>query len=345
MNNYFFKLGLKLFCSFFLLLSCSSSSNDDELSTTNSKVVVTINSPENNSDIYLDGVYTGKTTPNTLTLRAGDYTIGIGQKNSKTYLKKSIKINTAVTTQEITLTNTDIQDPKIWKTLFVGVNNVKSPNGDCVSTYSTEQLDAAFDFFKFSFTNYVEPYTYNTTKWEFDRRDINTETVVLDNENVLAPSIFESHIPDLQIGDYDLVVTFFNGGKNGDCFIQDFIGLGWFNAHVLSPSKSAYNTIRYYGDIENAITQAKQNDPGVFIHEWLHTVVEIFYPDNGGTYPNPRNGSILHAAPDYDYAFPWMTWYEDLLKGKVKSGSKYVGIGPESLLNCTVRASAKGNCN
>ena len=344
MKKHLSQLILFVFLNAIILQACDSSDNSEE-PVKNTKISLTITANENGSDVYLDGVYTGKKTPVDLTFKAGTYTIGIGLKNSKKYLKKSITVTSDDTGKEIALTDADVQDPKVWKTLFVGVNNAKAIDGECVSTYTTEQLDAAFEFFKFSFTNYVEPFTYNTSKWEFDRRDIDVETVILDHENVLTPSIFESHISDLNKADYDLVVTFFNGGKNGNCFIQDFIGLGWFNAHVLQPSESAYNTIRYYGDIENAIEQAKQNDPGVFIHEWLHTVVEKFYPERGGDFPNPRNGSILHAAPDYNYSFPWMTWYEDLLRGKVKSGSKYLGITPEALLKCTVRASAKSECN
>ena len=77
-------------------------------------------------------------------------------------------------------------------------------------------------------------------------------------------------------GDYDLAVTFFRGAQE-DCFIADFIGIAWYNVTELS-SESSYYTVRYYDGIGEAIENAKKNDPGVFIHEWLHTIAERFYP-------------------------------------------------------------------
>jgi len=339
---------LFIFFNTIVLQGCSSSNNSEEPVLVNTKINITITANEIGSDIYLDGVYTGETTPADFTFKRGDYTIGIGLKDSKKYLKRAITVTGDDEGKKITLTDADVQAPRVWKVLFAGVKKVTSEDSDCITEYTTAQLDLAYGFLKESFQQYLEPYTYNTMKWEFYRQDFDEVVTIKDDgpfNNVFTPTEFDN-ITDIEEAEYDLVVTMYNGGKNTVCsYVTDgYVGLGWYDYHVLE-SKGAYNTIRYHNDIETSIVSAKQNDPGLFIHEWLHTTIERFYPEMGGKYPDPKNGSILHAADLYNYSFPWMTWYEDLLKGKVKSGSKYLGIGPEALLECTVRASAKSECN
>ena len=121
-----------------------------------------------------------------------------------------------------------------------------------------------------------------------------------------------------------------------------FIGIAWFDVTALD-SNASYYTIRYYHDLEGTINEAMENDPGMFIHEWLHNVAEIFYPNRGIKVPQ-ENGQVVHAAGKYAYTYPWMTWYHDLISGQVRDGTTYSGIGPDAFLDCTVRESAVGSC-
>lgn len=267
--------------------SCNSSEDNEHENISEPNLLVS--TIEEGASIYIDGVYTGKKTPAEFLVSKGEYTVGVGLNNTKRYLRKKIKVTSSTDVLVVSLDENDFQEPKTWKVLFVGVNKVTTAGGNCVSEYTTEQLDLAYDFLKWSFEEKVEPYSYNTINWEFERRDITTDIVQLSSDNLITPNIFESQITDIQKGDYDLVATFFRGVQQ-DCFIADFIGIAWFDVTELF-SETSYYTIRYYNDLEGAITYSKRNNPGMFIHEWLHTIAERFYPDRGWTMPSFKRAS------------------------------------------------------
>ncbi len=321
--------------------------------------LLSVSTTEVGSAIYLDGIYTGQVTPADVSVAAGEHTVGIGLKDSSAYLKKSVTVEDTTDAQSISLNNDDLQAPKEWKALFIGANSVQAPNVSCTSEYTTTELDAGYDFFKWSFTERVEDYSYNTTDWTFDRFDI-VETVTLSGDKLITPSVIESYLSDNNIfkGDYDLIVTFFRGGAvleeagsatGQDCYIEQFNGIAWFNYDVLSV-QSTYVTIRYWDNAIEAIdySKADEKDPGMFIHEWLHSVAEVdgknFFQEQGSSLPSNDN-QVVHAAGAFDYEYPWMTWYQDLITGQVKSGNDYKGITPEKFLACSVREDALGQCD
>jgi len=317
---------------------CSKEGGTEKLDSQVSEPNLLIIAPELESAIYLDGVYTGKTTPNSLLLEPGDYIIGVGLKDSRNYLRRSVTITEKDNPVKVELNQDDLQNPKKWKALFIGINDVETLDGGCSNHYSTEELDLAFDYFKWSFEENVEDYSYNTMDWEFTRRDISDQVVTLSSKNYLTPSMMESHLTDVKKGDFDLIVTFFKGSDQ-NCFDAGFLGLAWYNVTELDCNAS-YFMVRYHEDIEDRIPYAKQNDPGVFIHEWLHTVAERFYPNKGIAVPQLDNGQVVHAAEKYGYKHPWMKWYKDIISGQVKDGYRYVGIGPDAWLDCSVREGA-----
>jgi hypothetical protein len=336
------KLPLILIFAVMIAHGCNSSGDTTMLPLIVHKL--SISADEAGSAIYLDGVYTGKVTPSEIVVESGEYMVGIGLKNSRTYLRKKVIVDSTTENLNVYLNENDLQQPKVWKALFIGVNKVSANVGSCVSEYSTTELDLAYDFFNWSFKEKVEDYSYNTTKWEIDRRDIDNETVILSNENLITPNIIDNYITDINKGDYDLIVTFFRGGAGSqqNCFVANFIGIAWYDVTELN-SDASYYTIRYYDDIEEAINNAKQNDPGMFIHEWLHTTAEMFYPNRGKVLPKD-NDQVVHAAEKYGYSHPWMDWYEGIISGQIRDGMSYSGIGPDAFLECTVRQSAIGDC-
>ena len=302
---------------------------------------VSVSSIEDGASIYIDGFYTGETTPSTLNLPIGEHVIGVGLNNSERYLRKTINVTSTEGLLEVSLNEDDLQQPKKWKALFVGFNN--ATNGSCTTTYSREELQLGYDFFTDTFQEYLEPYSYNTMEWEFEKCFLGAP-VRLSNDNLVTPPVFDA-ISEVNInpGDYDLIITFFRGQQT-DCTIGGFLGIAWFDVNI-GNSDASYFTIRYHDDIEGRINWARNNDPGVYIHEWLHTVAESFYPDRG--YPAPRipaTREVVHAAGLFNYSFPWMTWYRDLIRGQVNDGGVYKGMGPDALLECTVRENALGQC-
>jgi hypothetical protein len=267
----------------------------------------------------------------------GTHTFAAGLHSAGQYLKKEAEITTSTS---VDLSINDLVQPKTWKALFIGVNQVT--NGSCVTSYSTSELDQAYSFFQWSFEQHVEPWSFNTMNWEFTRRDIDNQVVKLSSDNLITPEVLQSYMSDIQVGEYDLVLTFFRG-EQSDCSIANFIGIAWYDVTALY-CNSSYYTIRYYDDIEGMIAYSMENDPGVFIHEWLHTVAEIFYPERGVQVPSFR-GQVVHAAENYSYTYPWMDWYKDIIRGQVEERrGGYSGIGPEAFLECSVSESALGQC-
>jgi hypothetical protein len=323
-----------------------------------------ITSPENNSAVYLDGRYTGKVTPVELEVSEGEHTIGVGQYSSETYLKREIKVEPSKEpVMNVDLTEDDVQKAKTWKLLFVGVNSVCGLTNSGVKdtlSYTKEELDIACDYLQYSFQKYLEPYSYNTIKWEFERHDIENDVVLLNPQNLFDPQRFEKYITEwgLKKGDYDLIVIFYRfegeDENSDDDDLGTFNGMAWYEKTALS-TRSSYLMIRYYKNVQAWIDHMKANDPGMYVHEWLHTVCETFYPSYGTPVPDPNmgGGSVLHAIEAYGYRYPWMTGYRDLMRGQIREKNSdnpknpkhlpYVGMSPEDFLEHTVREAALEN--
>ncbi|MCJ8321565.1 MAG: PEGA domain-containing protein [Colwellia sp.] len=320
---------------------------------------LSVSTIEEGSAIYLDGKFTGMVTPADISAAAGEHTIGIGLKDSRNYLKKSVIIEDNTSTQTLSLTNEDLQAAKEWKVLFVGVNRAQIPGGNCTSEYTTAELDAGFEFLKWSFEQRLEDYSYNTVDWSFSRVDIR-QTITLNDNAVLTPNIIDNYLADNSVatGDYDHIITFYRGGDVYDdagsstgqeCELGAFQGLGWYEYDDLAVNAS-YVQIRYWDNIIEAINYSKadEQDPGMFIHEWLHSVAEIngktFFKGQGYTMPS-SDGNVVHAAGAYNYTYPWMTWYKDIISGQVEDNGEYIGITPEAFLACSVREKVLAQCD
>jgi len=365
-NNKTINLSLMAFISAVGITACGGSSGSSPQTPQTTEPVsqtelpkLSVSSIEEGSAIYLNGLYTGMVTPADVNVPAGEHTIGIGLKNSKNYLKKLVTVEDNTSTQTLSLNNDDLQAAKEWKALFIGINSAKIPNGNCTSEFTTAELDAGFQFLKWSFEERLEDYSYNTVDWSFDRFDI-TQTVTLNSDAVLTPGIIDSYLADknVAVGDYDHIITFYRGGDVYDeagastgqeCELGAFQGLGWYEYDDLAVNAS-YVQIRYWDNIIAAIdySKADEHDPGMFIHEWLHSVAEIngktFFKGQGYSMPS-SDGNVVHAAGAYNYTYPWMTWYQDIISGQVEDNGKYIGITPEAFLACSVREKVLGQCD
>lgn len=302
--------------------------------------------------IYVDGEYTGKKTPSFLSLAPGTHKISVGLGSSRLYLKRSITVTDAL--QKVHLSAKDKVEPTTWKALFVGVPVAtgQTSSGQCSTRFSPQDLDDAFDFFKHNLRTHIEPFSYNTVKWQIERRDLaqpveltynpKNKWYTLESEQALA------ELDNVQPGVYD-TVFFFWREQEGDCsFKSSYFGLAWLEPTSDDARKTGYVTVKFNpGEkgVAGRIQQYLDEDPGVWTHEWLHVVIEKFYPDLNVKTPHPPdNKLILHSAGAYGYKFPWLDWYKDLISGQVPVGKGYSGIGPEALLNCTVRLHALNQC-
>ena len=324
-----------------VLQACDSKS---EKSITTPRIKVTASEK---GFIYLDGQFTGYSTPAEIKVTKGDHIIGVATESSKEYFRKTLTIEDDA---EINLTTSDKPEPKRWKALWVGVHEVTgvSVSGHCSSKFSEEELDAGYDFFMWSIEKHFEPFSFNTTRWEVERKDIITPIELNKASNTwftLEPESITALIPEVEPGNYDAVFVFWRE-KDGSCSFQSsYFGLAWTDP-INDPIQTGYITIKFDAgnDIQENINWYKENDPGVWVHEWLHTVGENYFQDCGERLPEKgSDGLVLHAAEKYHYTYPWMDWYSDFMSGQVKdlgTGNTYCGIGPEAFLKYTVRESA-----
>ena len=170
MNIKFISFGivLILFVTVSLLTSCDEGDSPGPDDPQEVVPLLKVTSPEEKSAIYVDGRFTGKVTPAEIEVSLGDHTIGAGQYYTENYLEKEITVEmTLDSVMNIALTENDLQEAKTWKLLFVGINSVTGLTNSGVKdtlTYTTKELDIAYDYLQYSFKKYLEPYSYNTIK-------------------------------------------------------------------------------------------------------------------------------------------------------------------------------------
>ncbi|MCD2421834.1 PEGA domain-containing protein [Niabella pedocola] len=333
-----------------IVISFLSACKKDSAPSLPGPVPVTVSTPGGEAGyLYIDGTYTGMMAPGTIRLPAGNHTIGVALKQSESYLKKAVTVTAGTA---VSLTLTDKPAPKTWKALWIGLYETRgnSGTGDCSTHFSAADLDAGYQFFTWSLKEHFEKYAYGTMKWEVERRDI-ASPVILTKGGIgytVEPASIAALLPQIQPGTYDCVFVFWRE-KEGPCSFQsNYFGLAWTNP-MAEPMRTGYVTIKFDPgtDINAAIGQYKTNDPGVWIHEWLHTVGENYYQALGFSLPEKSGGHTVHAAERYGYSFPWMNWYRDFISGRVSNASgqpAYLGMGPEAFLNCTVREKAVNGC-
>lgn len=307
---------------------------------------------DNVASIYVDGRYTGKKTPATLELSSGEHVIGFGLDEARQYYRKTLNVTDS--TGQLDIKDAKLVQPKIWKALFVGVPNsygyIKGKK--CTTHFTNEDLDHAYDFFKFNLQQQIEPYSYSTVKWQIERRDL-TEPVELtynpkNQWYTLEAEQGLAQLDNVKPGKYDTVFLFWREQDKQCSFKSGYFGLAWLDPTDNQTRQTGYVTVKFNpGDIGVAKTlqNYKNQDPGVWTHEWLHVVIEQFYPNMGIKVPiPPKEKLILHSAVAYGYRYPWMKWYKDLISGQVPLGQSFTGIGPKALLNCSIAQAATIGC-
>ena len=299
--------------------------------------------------VYLDGKYTGLTAPRTLELELGSaQRVGVAVDGGAYYARELV-VDEATCTLE--LGEDDRLEPATWRALWVGIPAAAATVGGspCETSASAAELDAAFADFEWSLTEHFERYTHQTLSWELTRQDA-SEVVAVSGSNDYfevrpgdVPEVWDS----VAQGDYDLVVMVWKSRGAGCTIPGPYFGLGW--SPQSETRQSGFVSIKFDSeDIASTIAWHHDNDPGVWIHEWLHTIGEAFYQGLGLQLPDPGgDGLVIHGAENYGFTAPWMTWYEEMLGGRVPdedAATGFVGFGPEAFAGCTVRQHALAPC-
>lgn len=332
----------------------SEASNRERLcqTTVDCSIGNTLVTSEDVGKIYLDGAYTGLSTPNMLNLSEGEHLISVGTDAKRQYLRREVTYKNQPL--EIHLNQDNLATPKIWKALFVGVPTSQGQTelGQCNTSFSKADLDDGFEFFKHNLKQHIEPFSYNTVKWQVERRDLNTPAVLSHNLKndwfTLEPEQGLAQLSDIKPGQYDTIFYFWREQQQDCSFKSPYFGLAWLEPMSEETNKTGYVTVKFNPEeigVKGRIEQYLNDDPGVWTHEWLHVVIEQFYPQRGVNTPiAPKDKLILHSAQAYGYQYPWVDWYQDLISGQVALGKGFAGIGPEALLNCSIAQSAVNNC-
>lgn len=337
-----------------LAIAACSTFDKHEADDVSTASYIQIDAPEGGA-IYLNGQFTGQYSPNRLKSDNGEITVSVGFENQKQYWRKTVEINGDTT---VKLTDADAVQPKIWKALFVGVSRAQARNREqqvCHTDFSPSELDTAYEFFQMNMRDHIETFSFGTVKWQTERVDITAPVDLNYNENndwyTLEPEQGLSQLvqlTDFQPGDYDTIFYFWREQQNQCDFTSGYFGLAWLEPWEENTKQTGYVTVKFNPKeigVKRMHDWYRDNDPGVWTHEWLHVVIEKFYPKLGVNVPiPPEDVLILHAAQAYGYGYPWMDWYRDLISGRVKMGEQYTGIGPEALLSCSIRDLALKKC-
>lgn len=340
---------MKKVCLLILLfvLGLAGCKKSKKPSSVDKAIAITITTPNNEPGyVYVDGRYMGVKTPDKVTVSPERHIVGVALQNSWIYLRKEIEVTDD---GSINFTLADKPVAKTWKALWIGLYETKgnASTGDCSTHFSEAELDAGYEFFQWSLREHFEKYSYGTMKWEVERKDI-LAPVTLNKASsswfTVEPGSITSVLPQIQPGVYDCVFVFWREREGACSFQSNYFGLAWTNP-MHETIKTGFVTIKFDAgtSINDKINSYKANDPGVWVHEWLHTVGENFYQDKGMSLPQKAGGFSVHAAEVYQYTFPWMDWYKDFIAGRVydvSGASGYLGIGPEALLKCTVSETA-----
>jgi hypothetical protein len=343
---------MTLLVSTILLVLSGCSNSVEPLIDQSDNVVSLLVTSEEVGGIYIDGEYTGKTTPYSIPVIKGEHTIAVGTDESRQYLKK--KLTAIDKDTSIHLTLKDKVEPTLWKALFVGVPTVfgESATGQCSTHFTKQDLDDAFDFFQMNMKEHIEPFSYGSIKWEIERRDLTKPVELTHNPKngwyTLEAAQALVELDNVKPGEYDTVFLFWREEEESCSFKSSYFGLAWLEPTSEDTRQTGYVTVKFNPKkigVKARINEYLADDPGVWTHEWLHVVIEQFYPSLHVKTPiPPKDKLILHAAGAYNYKYPWLEWYKDLISGQVPLGQGFSGIGPEAFLNCTVRMHALKQC-
>lgn len=286
--------------------------------------------------IYLDGYYTGKSTPDVVTLSTpGLHMIGLGGDNNR-YQELQIKATARQT--DVYFEDSGWLPSRTWKILLLSVRNMHL-EGDKRAHLTDRDIDEAYNSVLRTSQEWITDFSYGLVKWEVER---------MTEENVYGYFQYDSGsgkygnmiddgrlLKDANLlwllDKYDSVLVFFPSVPDGADYDPKggCRGVCCFQATSLSVPNACGRAGKW--------TERAGNSQ-IWIHEWLHTVESQFrgpdlYICKGG----------VHGAQEHGYSADerkgWLPWYKDLMRGQVVEGEKFAGIPPSAWISSTRRKS------
>ncbi len=287
-------------------------------------------------DVFVDGRYSGLTAPTLLNLEPGTHRVAVG---SDAYYLHTFETAPHHGSCSVSFGEPQKLAPRLWKALHVDIPSIRGVETDCLVEPNLAELDAVYSLFESNLVGLGQAHSYQSLVWEITRVST-TGTVDITGgagSYTLRPGDLGDVFALLDIAEYD---TIFSGWKaQGENCVLDawYVGLGWTPQD--ETKQMGFANLRLQApNLVSHVEHLQSNDPGGFLHEWLHTV-ELYYEELGANMPEPAGGFPLHAAEVYGYTFPWLDWYEDFTRGKVVDlqGQGYRGMTPELMHRCTTR--------
>ncbi len=285
-------------------------------------------------NIYLDGYYTGKSTPAVVNLPApGLHTIGLGGDNDR---YQETKINATAKQSDVYFKDSGWLPSKTWKVVLLSVRNM-SLEGDRQAHLTDDDITEAYNSVLKTSQEWIKDYTYGLAEWHVEKMIV---------ENVYGHFQYDSNkgkygdmiddgrlLKDANLlwllDKYDSIFVFWpsvpdgaeydpKGGCRGICCFQ-------------GASLSVPNACGRSGKWTE-----RGGNSQIWIHEWLHTVEELYRVR--GFYIGEEG---VHGAEEHGYSADehqgWLPWYKDLMRGQVVEGEKFVGIPPSAWISSTRR--------
>jgi hypothetical protein len=290
--------------------------NINVIGSSNTNQTVPINSVVQGK-VYLNGKYTGKTSPTTLTLPSGSYRIGLGGSNNR-YQETTVKVSS---NQAVNFANANWMAAKPWKLLLLSIRNAdlgSGVGGNQTARLTDADIQAAHaDLLEVS-RRWVEPFSYGLVRWDVAQLTVENVTArITDSGDHINRELFlqDAGLTNLP-NQYDAVVFFWprKPGATDPWGGAGAVGGGWI--------MSVPNT--WVRDLNKFPRE-------VWLHEWLHVVEGV------STQRGFFNGiSGLHGANDHGYVSgvegEWLDWYREFMRGTVTEGDLFIGVPPAAWL-------------
>lgn len=284
--------------------------------------------------IYLDGFYTGKSTPAVVNLPTpGLHIIGIGGDNNR---YQEVHINAASKQTEIYFKDSGWLPSRTWKILLLSLRNMYL-EGNKPAHLTDNDISEAYDSVLKTSREWIKDYSYGLAEWEVEKMTV---------ENVYGHLQYDSRTGKYgdQIDDGRLI-----NEANLMWLLDRYDSIFVFWPSIpddsdQDPKGGCRGLCCFKGTslvVPNACGRAgkwteRQGNSQIWIHEWLHTV-EGYYGSRG--YYVGNNG--VHGAEVHGYSYDdqkgWLPWYKDLMRGQVIEGEKFVGIPPSAWISSTRR--------
>lgn len=306
-------------------------------------LAITVAAPGGPGHLYVDGVYAGRSSAEPLPPPAVGARVAVGSEAG--YFEALFEGDPPGCRLELDAPHRVPARP--WTALYVELERVT--DGNCETAFAPGELDALFAFFETSL-RVLEEDSMGLIEWTVERVSI-PELVALD----LTPGyptiepVGLDPVQGLEPGDVDNIFVVFKGMSELCEIPAPYFGLAW--GPEPATREAGFTVVQIPDpDVIGLLSYLSASDPGVFVHEWEHTAVENHFgplvaATPGVALPSPGDdGSVVHNAEAYGYAAPWMTWYQDLLGGRVADPGSPLGVGPDVMRLCSIVDRANGAC-